>query len=132
MTVNQPNADAAFHPPPSASDIPDCMLNESFTSHTLVANRGTKEMTGTSNSTISVSFRFHLCSSNPITSIMSASIDHPKALSTKTETSPLSPKTTPFAISSKISQALTSLFYHLPSFHNGWQVIDVLFTSIKG
>jgi hypothetical protein len=60
--VDQSNTDAAYLPPPSASDIPASMLKESSSSHTLVANRGTKQMTGNSNFTILISFWFHLLS----------------------------------------------------------------------
>ena len=130
--VDQPNADATVLPPPSASAIPVGMCNKSSSSHTFVFNRETKGMIGSSNTTIFNSFRFHLHSSPLATSTMSASIGHPKAPSTKTDTSCPSPKAPQFAIPSKCSQSLPSPFYQLPLIYHDWQETAVLSTPIKG
>ena len=130
--VDQPNADATVLPPPSTSAIPVGMCNKSSSSHTLVFNRETIGMIGSSNTTIFNSFRFHLHSSPSATPTMSASIGHPKAPSTKTDTSCPSPKAPQFATPFKCSQSLPSPFYQLPVIYHGWQETAVLSTPIKG
>ena len=130
--VDQPNPNAPVLPPPFTSAIPVGMCNKSSSSHTLVFNRETKGMIGSSDTTIFNSFWFHLHSSPLVTSTMSASICHPKAPSTKTDTSCPSPKVPLFAMPSKSSQSLPSPFYQLPFIYHGWQETAVLSTPIKG
>jgi hypothetical protein len=130
--VDQPNTNAAVLPPPSTSAIPVGMSNKFSSSHTLVFNRETKGLIGSLNNTIFNSFRFYLLSSPLATSTMSASIGHPKAPSTKTDTSCSSPKAPQFAIPSKCSQSLPSPFYQLPFIYHGWQETAVLSTPFKG
>jgi hypothetical protein len=130
--VDQPDANAFVLPPHSASAIPVGMCNKSSSSHTLVFNRETKGMIGSSNTTNFNSFWFHLHSSPYATPTMSASIGHPKAPSTSTDTSCPSPKAPQFAIPSKCSQSLPSPFYQVPFIYHGWQETVVLSTAIKG
>jgi hypothetical protein len=130
--VDQPNADTAVLPPLSTSAIPVGMCNISSSSHTLAFNRETKGLIGSSNTTIFNSFQFHLHSPPLAISTMSASIVHPKASSTQTDTWCLLPKAPPLAIPSKCSQSLTSPLYQLPFIYHGWQDIAVLSSPIKG
>ena len=130
--VDQPNINAAVLPPPSASAIPVGMCNISSSSHSLVFNRETKGMIGSLKPTIFNSIWFHLHSSPLATSTMPASIGHPMAPSTRTDTSCPSPKEPQFAIPSKCSQSLPSPLYQLPSIYHGWQETAVLSTPIKG
>ena len=124
--VNQPNADATTLPLPSASAYPTGMLNESFFSHTLVANRETKGMKGPFKITFFISFGFCPRLPSLATLTQSANIAHLKAPSTKTDTPILFPKTTPLTISSKLLLAFPMLYCQLSSFPHGMQESDIL------
>jgi hypothetical protein len=75
--VNQSNSDAVLLPPLSASAIPAGRLNESFSSHILVVNRGTKGITGTSNSPMSIDFQQQHNTMAAVYQCQSPSQDHP-------------------------------------------------------
>ena len=130
--VNQPNADATTLPLPSASAYPTGMLNESFFSHTLVANRETKGMKGPFKITFFISFGFCPRLPSLATLTQSANIAHLKAPSTKTDTPILFPKTTPLTISSKLFPAFPLLYCQLTSFPHGMQESAILAHTIIG
>jgi hypothetical protein len=130
--VNQPNAYATTLPLPFASAVPTGMLNESFFSHTLVANRETKGMKRPSKITFFISFGFYPRLPSLATLTQSANITHLKTPSTKTNTPILFPKTTQLTISSKLFQAFPLLYCQLSSFPHGMLESAVLAHTIIG